>query len=232
MRRGAHGFGRARWLALVACLCASDADARDSLSYWINLVGGWNTDTGRVLLEPSDTIELTFMVVNSQDSQDPVILGDGFFRRLKIEVIEPESGEVLATLSRWHDFGSCAGVLLTCPIDLSITLAPGESAGFGAVLSTTDGKPPALGMRATRITLGEARQRILALDGSPWSGWVGEGGTTPLELREIRTAEDVRRLENLEISAAVLRGDHAEVLRLYERRIARDRQAAARRRNR
>jgi hypothetical protein len=129
--------------------------------------------------------------------KDPVILGDGFFRRLTIELVEPDNGDVLATVSEWRDFGSCAGVP-NCPIDVSMTLRPGESAGFHVLLTTTDGKPPAHGMRGIRVALGEARRRILAADGSPWSGpslmeaWLTAARTgacihyTPADLAQIR----------------------------------------------
>jgi hypothetical protein len=225
MRRNANRLGPAGWIVLVVCLYASAADAqeRDLLSYWVNVVGGWTSRTGPglTLLEPSETIEVTFIVLNSEHSQDPVILGDGFFRRLTIELVDPESGDVLATLSEWRDFGTCAEVP-NCPIDVSMILRPGESAGFNALLTTTDGQPPAFGMRGIRVALGEARQRILAADGSLWSGRVGNGGTVPLELREVRTAEEARTLESQEIFAAWQRGDHAEALRMYQARIARD----------
>jgi tetratricopeptide (TPR) repeat protein len=103
-----------------------------------------------------------------------------------------------------------------------MTLAPGDIAQFEAVLSTPDKKPPALGVYDLRVVVGEARQRVIAANGSPWSGLVPDATTVPLELREVRSAEDVRALENKELAAALLRGDHAEVLRAYQRQMARD----------
>ena len=216
--------GSACWIVLIGCaflLSGSNADARERLSYWIEVIGGWTTGSGFTLLDPSETIQLAFTVLNDEESQDLVVLGEGFFRRVAIELVDPESGAVVATVSAWRDTGSCAGVP-NCPVDVSMTLAPAEIARFEVLLSTPDKQPPDLGVRNVRIALGEARQRIFAPDGSVWSGSVGEGGSVPLVLRRATSAEDFRNLESQELSAALRRGDHSHALRIYERRIARD----------
>lgn len=191
------------------------------MGVWVEVIGGWTAGPGLTLLEPSGTIPLRVTIVNDEESQDAIVLGDGFFRRLSLELKEPRSGEVVATLKGWRDLGWCAGIP-DCPINVAMTLGPGEIAQFEAVLSTSDKKPPALGVYDLRVVVGEARQRVMAANGSAFSGLMPDATNVPLELRKARSAYDFRALENQELAAVLDRNDHAEALRIHQRQIARD----------
>jgi len=90
------------------------------------------------------------------------------------------------------------------------------------ILSSVDKRPLAEGEYTLEVVLGNARQRILASNGLPWSG-LGETATTvPVNVRSVRTVADLRRADEQAVSAALQRKDHAQALAIYQRMIARN----------